>query len=247
MKFISIFAFLLLLSACQQPDSEVQETNTTKETTTLAETPASTKTDVRKEKLETSKSQGDFSLLVDLPYEIVESDEKCESPVVIEFFAYQCPHCYTLEKFAEQWRSEHEREIEFLSVPTHLGHQEFGAFLILHQSAKKLGLLDKVRPLLFKRIHDEKKSFASPEEAIAFLVSAGANAVEAKKAIEDEEAIKTGIDENFRLIGKYKIAAVPTILVNHRYKFDVTKAGGYEKVFQVVEQTLLLPSECGTN
>jgi len=46
------------------------------------------------------------------------------------------------------------------------------------------------------------------------------------------------------LLAKYKIAGVPTILVNHRYKFDVTKAGGYDKVFEVVDQTLAMPSNC---
>ena len=118
------------------------------------------------------------------------------------------------------------------------------SFLIVHQAADVLGLLDKATPKLFSRIHDEKKSFASQAEAIDFLVSLGANVEDATSALSDEANGKRAIDENFKLLAKYKITGVPTILVNHRYKFSVTQAGGYDKVFEVVDETLALPSNC---
>ncbi|MBV1908749.1 MAG: DsbA family protein [Kangiellaceae bacterium] len=180
-----------------------------------------------------------------LPYDIIESDEACESPIVIEFFAYQCPHCSTLEKFAKKWKDKNAGKVEFRAVPTHLGNQQFGSFLIVHQAAKVLGVLDKATPKLFSRIHDDQKAFASEQEAVDFLIALGVSKEDAVKTLQDQENSKNAIDDDFRLLAKYKIAGVPTILVNHRYQFDVTKAGGYEKVFEVVDQTLALPSNCG--
>ncbi len=188
-----------------------------------------------------------FSLLKDEPFDRIESDEACEAPVVMEFFAYQCPHCYTLETQAKKWKDANKGKVNFVAIPTHLGREEFGSFLIIHHAANQLGLLDKATPALFDRIHNQKKGFSSPDEAINFLVTLGANQENAKAAIESDEKIKTAIDESFRLLSKYKIAGVPTIIVNHKYQFDVTKAGGYDKVFEIVDQTLKLASNCSKN
>ena len=237
MKILTFLPLLFVLFACQQTDDS-------KNINANAKVDSNTPITTHKKINSPIAAPNNFSVMVDQPYDIVESDEACTEPVVIEFFAYQCPHCYTLEKHAEKWKSKNAGKVKFQSVPTHLGHKEFGVFLIVHQAAKNLNLLDKAIPMLFKRLHEDKKGFSSPEEAIAFLVSIGANEEAAKKAIEDDKAIKVGMDENFRLLAQYKIAGVPTILVNHRYQFDVTKAGGYDKVFEVVEETLKLPSSC---
>lgn len=241
------FTFLaLLLSACQ-PSEEVKKPE-------AAEKPANLEPKTSPENEHNNSHNHDhdhaqtqkptLSPLLEQPYEIVESDEACSEPVVIEFFAYQCPHCYTLEKHSQAWQEKNKGKVKFQSIPTHLGNQQFGPFILVHETAKTLGLLDKVTPMLFKRLHEEKKLFSSQDEAIDFLVSAGAEKESALKVMGDEEAIKTAIDSNFRLLAKYKISGVPTILVNHRYKFDVTKAGGYDEVFKVVDQTLKLPSNC---
>lgn len=236
MRILSIFALILSLAACQQAsedtkDSKIEKSNITENIEKLPSEPG-------------SKPSENFSLLTELPYEIIDSDEACTEPVVIEFFAYQCPHCFELESYAEAWKKENAGKVKFQPVPTHLGHQEFGSFLIVHHAAEKLGLLKTATLALFKRLHEEKKAFASQDEAVAFLVSVGASEQDAKATLQDQESGKTAIDNDFRLLSKYKISGVPTILVNHRYKFDVTKAGGYDNVFKVVEETLKLPSNC---
>lgn len=240
MKILSIFILVLSLTACQQSDekatkSEISENN--------AATKSVTSHDHNKDDT-SSKNNQSFSLLTDLPYETIESDEACDEPVVIEFFAYQCPHCYTLESHAQSWKDKNAGKVKFKAVPTHLGRQEFGSFLIVHHAAERLGLLDAATPALFHRIHEEKQQFNSQDDALAFLVSIGASKEDAKAALEDQENGKAAINEDFRLLSKYKISGVPTILVNHRYKFDVTKAGGYDNVFKVVDETLKLPSNC---
>jgi thiol:disulfide interchange protein DsbA len=249
-RIISIFALILSLAACQQAADDTATSKEVDKKVTASETNKNQsaaevveKTKESNEKVESAETK-DFSLLTEQPYDIVESDEACTAPVVIEFFAYQCPHCYKLEKFADAWKKKNAGKVQFRSVPTDLGRKEFSSFMIVHHSAEKLGLLDSAIPALFNRLHEQKKAFASLDEAVDFLVSLGASEQDAKKAIEDQEAVKTAIDESFRLLSKYKITGVPAILVNHRYKFDVTKAGGYDKVFEVVEETLKLPSGC---
>ncbi|MFT6732768.1 MAG: thiol:disulfide interchange protein DsbA [Polaribacter sp.] len=247
-SFIAIFT-LILLASCDQP-SVVDKSKPDEPTNKIANDGKFVEAELVQSKLPQSNlvdtESVEFSLLKDEPFIRIESDESCEAPVVMEFFAYQCPHCYTLETEAKKWKDSNKGKVSFVAIPTHLGKEEFGSFLIVHHAANFLGLLDKATPALFDRIHNQKKGFTSPDDAIAFLVSLGAKQEEAKTAIESDEKIKVAIDESFRLLSKYKIAAVPTIIVNHKYQFDITKAGGYDKVFAVVEQTLKLDSDCSS-
>ncbi len=243
MKLTKIALLALLLSACQPASDDSAKTEPDAQSTAKTEAKQEAQThdhEGHSHVEQAAQATSDNGL----PYDIVESDESCSEPVVIEFFAYQCPHCYTLEEHAKKWKDKNAGKVKFVAIPTHLGNQQFGAFLIVHQAAEVLGILDKAMPKMFSRLHEEQKAFGSEDEAADFLATLGVSKDEALTALQDQENAKNALDDNFRLLAKYKIAGVPTILVNHRYKFDVTKAGGYDKVFEVVDQTLAMPSNC---
>jgi len=229
---LPLIAGALLLSACQPSNDAVNATS---------------KEQKAESALVESKAAGnDFSLLVDQPYDVIESDETCEEPIVIEFFAYQCPHCYKLQEHLLAWKEKNQGKVKFKAIPTHLGHQEFSSFLIVHQAAVQLGILEKAMPKMFTRLHEEKKGFASQDEVVSFFTSLGVAEDRARATIQDGKTIQGEIDKGFEMLAKYKISGVPTILVNYKYQFNVTKAGGYDKVFDIVDETLKLPSSCST-
>ncbi|WP_444996618.1 thioredoxin domain-containing protein [Aliikangiella sp. IMCC44359] len=177
-------------------------------------------------------------------FRVVEPQFACEAPVVIEFYAYQCPHCYNLEPYAEAWRKKNAGKVNFIAVPTHLGHQQFGSLLLVHQAAKKLGVLEKVQHALFERVHKDKKLFASADEAAEFLVAQGADKEKAVATLADEKAISAEIKKSFEMLTKYKVAHVPQILVNHQYMTDISSAGGKEELFKLVDELLLKENSC---
>jgi len=229
-KIIGLLVFVITLSSCQKAEEEGKAITAT--------------TSVENKTGSSSSSSNNFSLLVELPYEVIQSDETCEKPIVREFFAYQCPHCNKLEKYAAKWKANNLKKINFQAIPTHLGKQEMGPYLIVHHAADQLGLLNQAIPALFKRFHKENKNFSSQDQAINFLVSVGASKEDATKTVANQEAVTAAAGKDYKLLEKYKISSVPTIIVNNRYQITVTQAGGYEKVFEVVEQTLKLPSNC---
>ncbi len=178
------------------------------------------------------------------PFREIKPEYACEKPVVIEFYAYQCPHCYDLEPAAEAWIKKNNGKVEFISVPTDLGRKEFGVLLLVHHAANKLGVLNKTRPALFKRVHDEKKLFGSADEAAEFLAAQGADKKEALKVLNDQEAMVAEIKRDFEMMAKYKITHVPQVMVNHQYITDITSAGSPTKVFERVDEMLALENSC---
>ena len=242
MRIFLVIFLLFTIAACQQEDTS--SNSKTSPEATASEANKASEIDPHAGHDHSNDSDPLLSPLLDLPYDVIESDTECAEPIVMEFFAYQCPACYKLEEYADKWKKQNNGKIKFEGIPTHLGNQQFGSFLIVHQAAKTLGILDKFTPMAFHRIHVERQAFASQEDAVSFLVSAGADEEKAVEAISDEESIKNAMDTNFRLLAKYKITSVPTILVNHKYMFNASKAGGSDKVFDVVNETLKLPSNC---
>nr|WP_246722842.1 thiol:disulfide interchange protein DsbA/DsbL [Aliikangiella sp. G2MR2-5] len=179
-------------------------------------------------------------------YQKLESDAACEEPVVIEFFAYHCPHCYALEPSAEKWRAKNGGKVKFLSVPTTLGHDQLGSLLLVHHAAKLLGVLEKTQHALFERFHKEKKLFASEDEAAEFLAAQGADKAEALAMLKNQDEMMKSINEDFELLKQYRISSVPQVLINHQYMTNITAAGGHDEVFEVVDETLQLANNCGT-
>jgi thiol:disulfide interchange protein DsbA len=176
----------------------------------------------------------------------VEPQDSCEQPTVIEFFAYQCPHCFQLEPFAEKWKTAlHQNPTaNFISIPTTLGREEFLPFLIIHYTAEKTGVLEKIQPQLFAMIHQQKGGFNNLDELVKLFVEAGADEQQVRTTLEDEAYLKSKFEADYQTMKKYKITGVPTVLVNYQYQITVSTAGGYDKVFEVVDKALKLPAKC---
>jgi len=258
---LSILSLLLFTAACSQDAADTAkdtkaQSQAVAENKAEAEQQAST-TDSQQETApvqekdaaeqhnhEHSAHEHSANPLAGIGWQEIEPQFECDKPVVMEFFAYQCPHCYELEPYAQKWHATYQGDAEFIQIPTHLGRQEFGAYLIVHHAAKKLGLIEMATPKLFDRVHKERKLFTSEQDAVDFLVSLGADEKAAREAVMDQEAVNAAVNQDFTYMQKYKITGVPTVIVNHQYKTDVTMAGGYDKVFEQVDKMLALPSKC---
>lgn len=242
-KVITIIISLLLLSACQEDQNKTTEQAETAVETTQQKQP--TENQAAKDQQQESHEHHDHSASSDgSKYQTIEPQVTCEKPIVIEFFAYQCPHCYNLEPSAEAWRKKNAGKVEFRSIPTTLGHEELGSLLLVHHAAKLLGIGEKTQHALFNRFHKEKKLFASQEEAVEFLVAQGADAKKAATVLSDKEGMSKSIEADFELLKQYKISSVPFLLVNHQYTTSIDSAGGHTEVFEVVDETLQLTHSC---
>ncbi|TQV72180.1 thiol:disulfide interchange protein DsbA/DsbL [Aliikangiella marina] len=246
-QLFGILAIVLLLVGCQGEQDAAQqpaESQEAKQETTQAQAETQAPAEDKHHEADGHDHGSHSAIPSGQAYSEVEPQYACETPVVYEFFAYQCPHCYNLEPEAEKWKKANAGKVKFVSVPTHLGRDQFGSLLLVHHAAVKLGVLDGVQKALFDRIHIEKKLFASPDEAADFLATHGANKEQALTVLADQEAMTAAINKDFEMMAKYKITSVPRVIVNHRYMTDITAAGGTENVFKLVDELLAKEHNC---
>lgn len=243
MKQILIFCAVLILAACQQDSSK--EAN--------QDNQAATAENNAKEANSVEKQHNDHAghdhaehahQATETGYIEIEPQDSCDQPTVIEFFAYQCPHCYKLEEPLEKWKETLSEDVRFVSMPTDLGRKEFFPFVVIHHSADELGVLDKIKPQLFATIHENKIAFQDFEGVVKMFVEAGVDEQKARETLQNEQMLRNRLEQDYNLMLKYKITGVPAVLVNYQYQVSVSSAGGYDKVFEVVDKALKLPAKC---
>jgi thiol:disulfide interchange protein DsbA len=241
---IIILLASLTLIGCQQDDADKNPSNST------TSNPTATQGDANDTQPASSESQHDHEAhseqATETGYIEIEPQDSCDQPTVIEFFAYQCPHCYQLEKHAEKWKAAQKQNptARFIAIPSTLGREEFIPLIIIHHTAEKTGVLDKIQPKMFAMLHEQKGGFKNLDELVKIFVDAGANEQQVRETLQNEAYLKGKFEADYETMKKYKITGVPTLLVNYQYQINVASAGGYDKVFEVVDKALALPAKC---
>lgn len=158
---------------------------------------------------------------------------------VIEMFWYGCPHCYALDPYLESWRKNKAPYIEFVRVPVTWAevHQ---AHARLFYTLQALGKVDALHGKVFDQIHQQHDELyvqgdpkATLQDQVRFAKAFGISEADFTKA-STSFAVQTALQRASDLGERYKIDAVPTIIINGKYKTDVAMAGSQANLIQII-------------
>ena len=139
---------------------------------------------------------------------------------VLEFFMYTCPHCKNLDPSLQEWRKKLPGNVQFHHVPA-----MFGGVANLHAKTfyalEVLGEEGKVHQAFFDAIHEQKKRLRTPQEIEAFLAGQGVDVDRFREAM-NSFAVQTKTNRAAALMRRYGIRAVPTLVVDGRYRIKNT-------------------------
>lgn len=164
-----------------------------------------------------------------------------KGPVVTEFFSYGCPWCYKMEAPLNEWMAKLGKSVELDKEPV-VFKPNWDLYAKAYFTAKTLALSDKLNPLLFKAIQDEKQPLASKQAMINFFVSQGVDREIAKSAFESSPTIDMHVNNAMALMAQYQITGVPAFVVNNKYKTDLQMAGSPERLFEILDYLIRKPA-----
>ena len=171
-------------------------------------------------------------------YQIITSSQvthnKNKTPIIQEFFSYGCPWCYKMEASLDVWLSKMGKNIQFERIPV-VFKPSWELYAKAYYAAKILALSDKMNPLLFKTIQDDKKPLDTKQAMIDFFVAQGVDKEIAKSAFENSPTIDMHVQNGMNLMASYQINAVPAFVVNHKYKTDLQMAGSTERLLELLD------------
>lgn len=166
---------------------------------------------------------------------------KNKGPVVTEFFSYGCPWCYKMEAPLSDWKAKLNKNVQFEKIPV-VFKPNWDLYAKAYYTAKTLALSDKLNPLLFKIIQNEKHPLTSKQAMIDFFVAQGVDKEIAKSAFENSPSIDLRVNDGMALMARYEITGVPAFIVNNKYKTDLQMAGSPERLFAILDYLVSKPA-----
>jgi thiol:disulfide interchange protein DsbA len=155
---------------------------------------------------------------------------------VVELLWYGCPHCYQFEPTLNPWAEKLPEDVNFVRIPAMFGGlwNVHGQLFITLESMK---VEHSVHKAVFDAIHKEGKKLATPEEMAEFLAGQGVDKDAFLKAY-NSFAVKGQMEKAKKLAMAYQITGVPTLVVNGKYRFDISSSGGPEQTLKVAEHLI---------
>jgi thiol:disulfide interchange protein DsbA len=158
---------------------------------------------------------------------------------VIEMFWYGCPHCFALDPVLESWRKNKADYIEFVRVPV-MWSDVHRAHAHLFYTLQALGKLEELHPKVFAEIHQNNNMLFVPNDPLAtqraqvqFAKDNGISEADFMKAY-NSFAVQTKLQEADDITRRYRIEAVPTLVIAGKYETDMQQAGGETNLLHLI-------------
>ncbi len=162
---------------------------------------------------------------------------------VMEVFWLACPHCHALEPFLLAWRKTKADYIQFVRVPVMWGPLQ-QAHARLYYTLEALNRHDLVEKA-FNLIHNLETQTGSESILVG---SSPANTQQLQEAFATRNGISASAFENAyssfdvntelqqaeQITQLYEIQAVPTIIIDGRYRTNVARAGGENQLISLI-------------
>lgn len=157
---------------------------------------------------------------------------------VAEIFWYGCPHCYTFDPYLENWRKNLPDDVSFVRIPA-----VWNAVLQIHArafyTAEALDVVAELHSPIFREIHNNQNFLDSQGALAEFFEQHGVEA-DAFNAAYESFAVNTKLNRADELSRRYRIASVPTVVINGKYTTDAGMAGGYDELIDLIDDLVAM-------
>ncbi|MDE3022458.1 MAG: thiol:disulfide interchange protein DsbA/DsbL [Pseudomonadota bacterium] len=151
---------------------------------------------------------------------------------VVEFFWYDCPHCYAVEHQLEQWTAKLPKDVKFKHIPNPLGNWK--PMANLYYTLKAMGYGEKFHEAIFNATQVQKLVLENPVTLSRWLTAHGINP-ENYNQVSQSFGVQTWVRQAKQLALQYQIFEVPTFIVDNQYVTNITLAKSQKRLFQILD------------
>ena len=154
---------------------------------------------------------------------------------VLEFFAYTCPHCFTMEPMTEKWSRGLPENVAFKRVPVAF-NANMADLQKMYYSLEALGRLD-LHEKFFVALHRERQRLYDFDAMADWAAKQGVDRQEFEAAFKSF-GINNKIARANELAKNYKVEGTPTLAVGGRYITSPSMTGTYEGTITEAQKLL---------
>nr|WP_269499068.1 thiol:disulfide interchange protein DsbA/DsbL [Castellaniella sp. S9] len=162
------------------------------------------------------------------PYDVVDPVQPSDTPgkiEVLEFFAYTCPHCKSIEPLVEKWTPTLPDGVVFKPVPVAF-NASMQDLQKLYYTLEALDRLD-LHAAVFHAIHDQHERLFKADAIIDWAAAQGLD----RQAFIDtfnSFGVKTRVMRADELAKAYHIDGTPSFAIGGRYVTSPSHTGTYQ-------------------
>ncbi|AGH82513.1 thiol:disulfide interchange protein DsbA [Psychromonas sp. CNPT3] len=166
-------------------------------------------------------------------YEVVK-ETATETPEVMEFFSYYCPHCFKFEPIIKTLRANLDENVSIKKNHVDFLGQGMGPQLTRAlAAAEMLNVEDKVSSMIFDQLHTQRRAINGQKDILAIFEQAGISNKEAQGAMESFPVVGLA-SQMKRNTETFNIRAVPAIIVNGKYQVNTGSVRSEEELIELI-------------
>lgn len=154
---------------------------------------------------------------------------------VLEFFAYSCPHCATMEPLVEKWSKTLPEDTVIKRVPVAF-NASMADLQKLYYSLESLGRLD-LHPAVFKAIHQERKRIYTQDAITDWMADQGVDKAKFESVFKSF-GVQAKVTRANELADTYGIQGTPSLAVGGKYVTSPSMTGSYQGTIDEAQKLL---------
>jgi thiol:disulfide interchange protein DsbA len=155
---------------------------------------------------------------------------------VVEFFWYECPHCYALEPYLERWIKKLPADVEFRRIPATF-NERWVISARVYYALEAMGLVDKLHRPLLDAIHKDRLRVTDERALTEWLQSKGVDVAKFSSTLKSF-AVESRLKRAQGLVVGSKIDGVPALLVNGQYVVPAGAGGSEEQMLAIADSLI---------
>ncbi len=155
---------------------------------------------------------------------------------VAEFLWYGCLFCYRMDAYIDEWSKKLPDEANFVHMPA-VWDATMEAHARLFLALQAVGQLDAAHRDIFRTIHTEQRLLLTLGDQERFVERYDVSAEDYRNAYRS-----FGVETNLRrikdLMRRYRILAVPTLVVNGKYVIRGGQGSGVPEMLEIADELI---------
>jgi thiol:disulfide interchange protein DsbA len=160
--------------------------------------------------------------------------ELADGVEVAEVFWYGCPHCFNFDPYVEKWKQDLPDSVNLVRLPV-MWNPTNEIHARMFYTAEALEKLDEMHPAFFRALHLDRKTLTREDDIRDFFGDYGVDADTFDKTFRSF-AVESKLKRAKNLTARYRIRAVPVIVVNGKYLTDGPEIESFDDMLAVAAE-----------
>lgn len=151
-------------------------------------------------------------------YQVIAVPVRTANPDKIEVnevFWYGCPHCMHFEPLLEPWAKALPADVDFQRTPA-IWRPNMEAHSRIYYTAKQLGVLESMHPIIFNAMQVEKQDLETEDQAAKLFAAHGVDEAAFRKAY-NSFSVQSLTKQGDARVRSYGITGTPQMVINGKY------------------------------